>query len=76
MAVLTVSSKYQVVIPKLLRRELGIKPGQKIHILPLKKGSLEITTNSALDAYVGILKGAWGPDSDAYIRNERDSWDN
>lgn len=75
MAVLTVSNKYQVVIPKLLRRELGIKPGQKIHMLPLKRGSLEITTNSALDAYVGSVRGVWGDDPAKAIRKQRDEWD-
>lgn len=72
----TVSKKYQIVIPKKLRQQLGIKPGQKLHISKLKEGSLEITTHSNLDQYVGALKGVWGPDSDAYLRKERDSWDN
>lgn len=72
----TVSNKYQIVIPKKIRQQLGIKPGQKLHIQQLTGDSLKITTGSVLDQYVGSLQGVWGPDSDVYIRKERDSWDN
>jgi AbrB family looped-hinge helix DNA binding protein len=30
----TVSTKYQVVIPKRIRERLGIKPGQKVQMIP------------------------------------------
>ena len=30
----TVSPKYQVVIPREVRRVLGIRPGQKIQVIP------------------------------------------
>ena len=33
MTVVTVSPKYQVVIPKDVRERLGIRPGQKMHAL-------------------------------------------
>ena len=33
MAVVTVSPKFQVVIPHLIRKSLGIKPGQKIGVI-------------------------------------------
>lgn len=71
----TVSSKYQIVIPKKLRKQLGIKPGQILRLQQLSDDSLKVTTGSALDKYVGSLKGVWGPDADTYIRKERDSWD-
>ena len=33
MEVVTVSTKYQVVIPRAVRQSLGIRPGQKIQVL-------------------------------------------
>jgi AbrB family looped-hinge helix DNA binding protein len=30
----TVSSKYQVVIPRSVRERLGIKPGQQVQVIP------------------------------------------
>jgi AbrB family looped-hinge helix DNA binding protein len=32
MTVVTVSPKYQIVIPKAVRESLGIEPGQKMHV--------------------------------------------
>ena len=32
MNVVTVSSRYQIVIPKKVRKALGIEPGQKMHV--------------------------------------------
>ena len=32
MSVVTVSSKYQIVIPKEVRESLGIRPGQKLRV--------------------------------------------
>jgi AbrB family looped-hinge helix DNA binding protein len=75
METITISSKYQVVIPKKLRRKLNLRPGQKLRIRETKDGSLEIDTKSALDQYVGAIPGAWGKDPAAYIRKMRDEWD-
>ncbi len=36
MSTVTVSPKYQVVIPKAVRDQLGLSPGQKIQILACK----------------------------------------
>lgn len=30
----TISTKYQVVIPKKVREKLGIEPGQKVQVIP------------------------------------------
>ena len=34
MQLVTVSPKFQVVIPKLVRESLGIRPGQRLQVIP------------------------------------------
>jgi len=67
-----VSTKYQVVIPKEIRRELGIKPGQTLRVRRVNK-KLVIDTESVVDKYAGTMQGAWGDeDPVAIIRRMRD----
>lgn len=75
----TVSSKYQIVIPKAARKTLGLRPGQKMHIN--KVTDTEITLSMPLSAkqfyakYAGTLKeSAWkksGVDATAWVRDFR-----
>lgn len=67
-----ISPKYQVVIPKNLRRELDIRPGQHLRIKRSNK-KLIIDTESVVDKYAGSMKGAWGgEDPVKVIRRLRD----
>jgi AbrB family looped-hinge helix DNA binding protein len=52
----TVSPKYQVVIPAKVRRSLGIKPGQKVHVL-LYEGRIELIPVVPIRKAKGFLKG-------------------
>lgn len=52
----TVSSKFQVVIPKEIRRELKLKPGQKLCAW-LKNGHIRLIPVKPIRYYCGILKG-------------------
>lgn len=56
MATVTVSPKYQVVIPSALRRALGIRPGQKIEVLAYE-GRLEFVPVRPMKAMRGFLPG-------------------
>ncbi|MDE2022614.1 MAG: AbrB/MazE/SpoVT family DNA-binding domain-containing protein [Gammaproteobacteria bacterium] len=56
MATVTVSPKYQVVIPSALRRILGIKPGQKIEVLAYE-GRMEFVPVRPMKAMRGFLSG-------------------
>ena len=71
-----VSTKYQMVIPKEIRRELDIKPGQTLRVKRVNK-KLVIDTESVVDKYAGTMKGAWGDEDPAVvIRRMRDEeWD-
>ena len=52
----TVSSKYQVVIPKPVRERFGLKPGQTLQVLALP-GRIELVPKESVDALRGFLRG-------------------
>ncbi len=56
MATVTVSPKYQVVIPSALRRVLGIRPGQKIEALAYE-GRMEFVPVRPMKSMRGFLPG-------------------
>ncbi len=56
METVTVSPKFQVVIPKAVRTSLGIKPGQKVQVLEYD-GRIELIPEKPLSELRGILKG-------------------
>jgi AbrB family looped-hinge helix DNA binding protein len=56
MGSVTVSPKYQVVIPKEVRETLRIKPGQKLHVL-VHAGTLRLVPVPAIEDLEGCAKG-------------------
>ncbi len=62
----TVSPKFQVVIPLRVRRALGIRPGQKIQVIPYE-GRIELIPIRPLKQARGFLRGI-----DTCIERERD----
>ncbi len=56
MASVTISPKYQVVIPKGVREKLKLKPGQKIAVLE-KDGVVHMIPLKPLKELRGIAKG-------------------
>lgn len=75
-----VSTKYQVVIPKKIRKEAGIKPGQKMDVAIEGK---KIVFTPGKDKkkwkwpgdHLKNLPNLWaGEDSVEYLKKERDSW--
>jgi AbrB family looped-hinge helix DNA binding protein len=63
----TISSKYQVVIPREVRKQFGLKPGQRIAFIPFKK-TLHVVIVPPIEQARGMLKGM---DMDEY-REEDD----
>ena len=53
----TISSKYQVVIPKPVRERLNLKPKQKLTVIEKDK-MLILIPHASLEALRGIAKGA------------------
>jgi len=56
MTAVTVSPKYQVVIPKDVRERLGIRPGQKVEVFAIG-GRIELVPVRPIKELRGILKG-------------------
>jgi AbrB family looped-hinge helix DNA binding protein len=56
MTTVTVSPKFQIVIPKELREKLKLRPGQKLQIYELE-GSLRLEPPRPITELRGIAKG-------------------
>ena len=56
MSVVTVSTKWQVVIPKDVRDKLGIRPGQKVQAFAVGE-RIELVPVVPLEELKGFLKG-------------------
>ena len=69
MTAVTVSSKYQIVIPQEARRKLGISSVTRLLAIPEETG-LRLVKEPSIDELPGLLKGM--PVQDAEIRNKQD----
>lgn len=76
-----VSTKYQVVIPKEIRKMVKVKPGQKMNIsvngqhIVLSPVSIRENWKYPED-YIKNLKDPWeGEDREKYLEEERNSWE-
>lgn len=56
METVTVSPKYQIVIPLRVRRLLKLRPGQKVQVIPYE-GRIEIIPLEPIRRMRGFLKG-------------------
>jgi AbrB family looped-hinge helix DNA binding protein len=56
MTTITVSPKYQIVIPARMRESLGIKPGEKLHAIEYR-GRIELVPVRSTKSARGSLKG-------------------
>ncbi len=52
----TISSKYQVVIPRSVRDSLQLKPGQRVHVIAYSD-RIELVPERAIKEMRGFLKG-------------------
>lgn len=56
MQIVTVSPKYQVVIPKAVRESLKLRPGQKMQVIEYD-GRIELIPERDINELRGFLKG-------------------
>jgi antitoxin PrlF len=63
MVTLTVTSKSQVTLKKDLLRHLGVESGQKIEVIELPGGRIEVRaarSAGSIDGFIGLLAGKKG----------------
>lgn len=71
-----VTSKYQVVIPKEIRKRAGLKEGQILYVYALDDKILLSPQKKWPDDYIGIGKEIWkNIDVAKYIDEMREDWD-
>lgn len=56
MSIVTISSRFQVVIPKDVRERMDLKPGQQLEAIPFK-GRIELIPVEPIQSMRGFLKG-------------------
>lgn len=75
----TVGTKYQIVIPKEVRKKVkGLKPGSKVSVNITDENTLIVKTNPQdwLVRTRGIATEAWkGIDTTKYLEDLRNEWD-
>ena len=67
MSVVTISSKYQIVIPQDVREKMELKPGQKIVVIE-KDGVVHLIPQKSMKEMRGFVKGT----DTGRLRNEED----
>lgn len=75
MAEVKVSPKGQVVIPKDLRDQFGIEPGQKVSVEGTDEGILVSGNRDPVEAMRGMFKGKFKQPSTDLVRKIREEWD-
>ncbi len=70
METVTVSSKYQVVIPEKIRRHHGIRPGDKLAVI-VKHGVVHLVPVRPFDASKGMFKESKVDNRDLRDRTDR-----
>jgi AbrB family looped-hinge helix DNA binding protein len=58
MSLVTVSPKFQIVIPKEIRRRFGLRAGQKADVFgDVELGRIEVVPRRPMKEFRGLLKG-------------------
>jgi AbrB family looped-hinge helix DNA binding protein len=68
------SSNYQIVVPKNVRKKLNLTKGQLLYVKSVGTHSVSFTTESPVDTHYGILKGILDEDvmaSQKQMREDR-----
>ena len=66
------SSNYQIVVPKEVRKKLKLIKGQLLYVKSVDESSVSFTTESPVDVYYGVLKGELDKDAVSYQKQLRE----
>jgi AbrB family looped-hinge helix DNA binding protein len=69
-ALTTISTKFQIVIPRDVRKQFNLKPGQKVMFIPYRNSIRLVVVPSIKDAR-GIFKGISGKNLREEVDEER-----
>ena len=73
------SQKYQIVVPKEVRKKMNLRVGERVSVYSVdeNRAMLVRRPKSYADALEGLGKEVWDAlgGADKYIREERASWD-
>lgn len=78
MQIVTVGSRYQIVIPKEIRKKVQVRPGDKVEVSAQDESTVKIKAEpkSWVERTRGIAKEAWkGIDTTKYLEELRNEWD-
>lgn len=79
MQIVTVGSKYQIVIPKEVRKKMkGLRPGIKVGVYSDKEDTMTVKTEPQnwVERTRGIMTEAWkGIDTTKELQKMRDEWE-
>ena len=69
-AVTTISSKYQIVIPRAMREQFQLKPGQKLVFIPYQK-SMRLVIVPPIEEALGMFSGVQSDELREEVDEER-----
>jgi AbrB family looped-hinge helix DNA binding protein len=65
------SSKGQIVIPRAVRSGMDLHEGQTLYVEQISPTEIRLSTQSVVKRTAGSLKGLWGNDPMAWLKQER-----
>jgi AbrB family looped-hinge helix DNA binding protein len=65
------SSNYQIVVPKDVRKKLKLVKGQLLYVKSIDDNSVSFTTKSPVDVYYGLLRSELDKDAVRYQKQLR-----
>lgn len=75
----TVGTKYQIVIPKEVRKKIkNIKPGQQVKVYSEDESTIiiKVTPKNWIERTYGMMSEAWkGIDTTKYLEDLRNEWE-
>jgi AbrB family looped-hinge helix DNA binding protein len=69
-ALTTISTKYQIVIPRQVREQFNLKPGQKVMFIPYRN-TIRLVIVPPIEEALGIFKGLNTDDFREEVDEER-----